>query len=205
MLGGDQRQSPSFCCRAAPDSPFLCAPYAAEVTCAPNQFQCAVTKRCIPRVWVCDRDNDCVDGSDEPANCSKEQLPRCRGGGEAGLATLERVASCPPLCPSGAPFRPGTRGLAGMEALRWGHLACWEVDQGSHSSVLQPQGLQLGEPLGGGRRWGCWPTLTPLCLFSPTLSTNDVWCGRVPVQGLGPMHPSALEMRRGGRLWGQLG
>lgn len=47
---------------------------AAEVTCAPNQFQCAITKRCIPRVWVCDRDNDCVDGSDEPANCSKTQL-----------------------------------------------------------------------------------------------------------------------------------
>lgn len=45
--------------------------FAAEVTCAPNQFQCAITKRCIPRVWVCDRDNDCVDGSDEPANCSK--------------------------------------------------------------------------------------------------------------------------------------
>lgn len=46
---------------------------AAEVTCAPNQFQCAITKRCIPRVWVCDRDNDCVDGSDEPANCSESQ------------------------------------------------------------------------------------------------------------------------------------
>lgn len=44
----------------------------AEVTCAPNQFQCAITKRCIPRVWVCDRDYDCVDESDEPANCSKE-------------------------------------------------------------------------------------------------------------------------------------
>lgn len=45
----------------------------AEVTCAPNQFQCVITKRCIPRVWMCDRDNDCVDGSDEPANCSKAQ------------------------------------------------------------------------------------------------------------------------------------
>ena len=53
---------------------FLCICCAAEVTCAPNQFQCAITKRCIPRVWVCDRDNDCVDGSDEPANCSKPPL-----------------------------------------------------------------------------------------------------------------------------------
>ena len=47
----------------------------AEVTCAPNQFQCSITKRCIPRVWVCDRDNDCVDGSDEPANCSESWRP----------------------------------------------------------------------------------------------------------------------------------
>ena len=44
------------------------------MTCAPAQFQCAITKRCIPRVWVCDRDNDCVDGSDEPANCSKASV-----------------------------------------------------------------------------------------------------------------------------------
>lgn len=49
-------------------------PPIAEVTCAPTQFQCAITKRCIPRVWVCDRDNDCVDGSDEPANCSTTPL-----------------------------------------------------------------------------------------------------------------------------------
>lgn len=53
---------------------YLSVSCAAEVTCAPNQFQCAITKRCIPRVWVCDRDNDCVDGSDEPANCSKTRL-----------------------------------------------------------------------------------------------------------------------------------
>lgn len=57
----------------------LLLPPVAEVTCAPNQFQCAITKRCIPRVWVCDRDNDCVDGSDEPANCSKK--PVWGGGG----------------------------------------------------------------------------------------------------------------------------
>lgn len=56
------------------------SPPAAEVTCAPNQFQCAITKRCIPRVWVCDRDNDCVDGSDEPANCSKNPGVGMMGG-----------------------------------------------------------------------------------------------------------------------------
>uniref|UniRef100_A0A4W5Q8K7 LDL receptor related protein 1 n=1 Tax=Hucho hucho TaxID=62062 RepID=A0A4W5Q8K7_9TELE len=50
-----------------------CILYFTEVTCAPTQFQCAITKRCIPRVWVCDRDNDCVDGSDEPANCIPRQ------------------------------------------------------------------------------------------------------------------------------------
>lgn len=59
---------------------------AAEVTCAPNQFQCAITKRCIPRVWVCDRDNDCVDGSDEPANCSKRPA-RGEGVGSAHTET----------------------------------------------------------------------------------------------------------------------
>lgn len=58
-------------------SSFFHPPLAAEVTCAPNQFQCSITKRCIPRVWVCDRDNDCVDGSDEPANCS--ELPIAPG------------------------------------------------------------------------------------------------------------------------------
>lgn len=52
-------------------------PPTAEVTCAPTQFQCTITKRCIPRVWVCDRDNDCVDGSDEPANCSMYPIWFC--------------------------------------------------------------------------------------------------------------------------------
>lgn len=71
---------------------------AAEVTCAPNQFQCSITKRCIPRVWVCDRDNDCVDGSDEPANCS--ELP-----GAPGPHLPSAVSAVPPTPP---PSRPGS-------------------------------------------------------------------------------------------------
>lgn len=67
---------------------------AAEVTCAPNQFQCSITKRCIPRVWVCDRDNDCVDGSDEPANCS-----------ESPGAHPPSTVSAAPTTPTGDPPR----------------------------------------------------------------------------------------------------
>jgi hypothetical protein len=79
-LEGDGRVGPHFLAYST-----------AEVTCAPNQFQCSITKRCIPRVWVCDRDNDCVDGSDEPANCS--ELPSAPG------ATLPFSVCC--YCYSG--------------------------------------------------------------------------------------------------------
>lgn len=64
----------------------------AEVTCAPNQFQCAITKRCIPRVWVCDRDNDCVDGSDEPANCSESRLVLVAKTSRRRACSLERCS-----------------------------------------------------------------------------------------------------------------
>lgn len=76
---------------ASPDS---ASPPAAEVTCAPNQFQCAITKRCIPRVWVCDRDNDCVDGSDEPANCSKQPAGRGLGGSRHQELRCGRSTAC---------------------------------------------------------------------------------------------------------------
>lgn len=40
----------------------MCVP--ANVTCEANKFACANGK-CIPRLWACDRENDCGDGSDE--------------------------------------------------------------------------------------------------------------------------------------------
>ena len=34
------------------------------------QFQCPETNECISKVWICDYDKDCVDGSDELRHCN---------------------------------------------------------------------------------------------------------------------------------------
>lgn len=53
------------------------------VTCPPNQFKCQNDK-CIPAVWVCDKDNDCTDNSDEEQDCDARtcgaQHFRCNSG-----------------------------------------------------------------------------------------------------------------------------
>lgn len=110
MLWGGGWQSPACLL-----PPLTLPPPAAEVTCAPNQFQCAITKRCIPRVWVCDRDNDCVDGSDEPANCSKNPAQ----GGLGGSWPLggSAAAACVGL-PVGAESLLGACGSTGIGGCR---------------------------------------------------------------------------------------
>lgn len=42
----------------------------AENTCSPTHFQCKTTMHCISKLWVCDEDPDCADGSDE-ADCGE--------------------------------------------------------------------------------------------------------------------------------------
>lgn len=54
-----------------------------EVICSEHSFQCEITKRCIPIMWVCDQNYDCGpdDTSDEPEKCQMdcEEFP-CSNG-----------------------------------------------------------------------------------------------------------------------------
>lgn len=105
------------------------------MTCAPNQFQCAITKRCIPRVWVCDRDNDCVDGSDEPANCSKKPA-QGRGGGSGHTETGSSPAASHDCVSLPAGWRVPVQSLQGLQA---------EGDGGGGSAWMFPAEILLSD------------------------------------------------------------
>ncbi|XP_035827354.1 low-density lipoprotein receptor-related protein 2 [Aplysia californica] len=47
-----------------------------QAKCSSNQYRCGPTDdRCIPRVWKCDGEKDCRDGSDEPPDCPVNYCP----------------------------------------------------------------------------------------------------------------------------------
>lgn len=47
-----------------------------ERNCTAEEFRCS-NHKCIPKMWKCDNDDDCGDGSDEPPECINTE---CRKG-----------------------------------------------------------------------------------------------------------------------------
>ncbi|XP_061093319.1 very low-density lipoprotein receptor-like [Conger conger] len=79
--------------------------------CEKNQFSCQ-SERCIPRIWVCDGDNDCEDGSDE-VHCWERKCSGfvCKDGGCVAQSAL---------CDGRADCRDGSDELEGT----CGAMAC---------------------------------------------------------------------------------
>lgn len=52
--------------------------------CSDSQFKCKQTMKCISKNWVCDKHDDCGDGSDEPEQCKSSScglnLFTCKNG-----------------------------------------------------------------------------------------------------------------------------
>jgi len=100
-----------------------------EATCGPDQFQCVMSGRCIRQSWVCDRDNDCGDGSDEQ---------NCGGSGQGTTPTP------PGFCP--IDFSPGGPGHTGCfhpltVNLRWQSAAdyCRAINPDAHLITLDDE------------------------------------------------------------------
>lgn len=152
--------------------------------CEFDQFKCK-NGHCIPMRWRCDADADCMDGSDEE-NCGTG------GNGTAVCPLLPalvspvsplRVGAPPCVCP---PLSAPPRSMHGHVSEPW-----------KPSSPADPLSmLEIGIAAPG---WGFGKLTCPLL----RCRSSHVSLGRVPVQQH-PVQAPGLEMRRGGRLWGQL-
>ena len=49
------------------------------MTCSPSEFKCVNTSQCIPYVFHCDGEQDCIDGSDESAESCVSNV-QCKPG-----------------------------------------------------------------------------------------------------------------------------
>ena len=49
----------------------------AGIACSTDQFECVSDRKCIPKSWTCDGENDCGDSSDEQQDCQGRKILWC--------------------------------------------------------------------------------------------------------------------------------
>lgn len=71
-----RKSESEFCCFCSSTLHFISFTNVTGASCDSNQFTCGNDEgSCILNIWVCDGDQDCIDGSDEK-NCGKKMEMR---------------------------------------------------------------------------------------------------------------------------------